>query len=431
MDNTTFRAIYERVFYVVGASREVETICSIRRLENNVLKYAYTFVNGSASDACPDVSDLPVGNETGSGNLGDISKVSLVFVPDSALPQAGQTVCVNETQTTTQWTLPLSVKPAKAYGDAPICANFTNTGGPNNAQGTWLDGVRNFAVISTTQGSSSSLWDNTTVTSSLATLLGVYNTSQCMNGAVSGAAQWVQARYLNGSDGPGKWICAGFQTGPNPLNGNPVMNFYFPIPMPPPANGTLPKPQLTFNQLAPLPGKPNMTCVNPEVTPTCTWKGLWKISPLFHPCNRHYLSYATKCTVDAVKLATRESLASSTNWGLNYTATTTGSSNYDDILAIRPSACKDTILSGPDLTLLGSPALSLRNKPYLLKLVPYKGNCDVVYIVAKNGPNGNNYLSAPNTCNGFLWTAKPSGRARFVLTKASELIGGVGGVGGG
>ena len=425
-DNTTFRVIYQRAYYIFGFQPLLQTFCSIRRVENNILKVASTFLDGSAADSCPDESDLPTGNET--VVVKNVSKMSLVLLLDPTIAQGTtSTVCVNQTQTTTNWTLPLSTTPVTTYGEAPICADFSNIDvGPNNAQGVWFDASKNVALISTTLGTSSSVWENPYSPSSLVAFTGAYNTSQCMNGAVSGAAQWVQARYLNGSDGPGQWVCAGYQTIPNPLNGNPVMNLYFPIPMPPPTNGTLPKPQLSFNRVAPVPGNPNMTCVNPNMTIKCTWEGVWKISPRFHPCNRHYLSYANKCAVDAVTLETAKDKAFSNNWGLNYSATATGSSKYGDILAIRSAACKDTILAGPILSVPGSPILSLKNTSYLLKLVPYKGKCDDVYILANDGPSANNYLTAPNSCDRFEWTWKPSGRARFTLTKASELTGGGG-----
>ena len=177
-----------------------------------------------------------------------------------------------------------------------------------------------------------------------------------------------------------------------------------------------------------LPSNPNTTCGAPAPTPPapipnlCTYRGTYTITPLYSPCAKTRITFSTDCSDNAVTLRSGASLTATTSasWGLNHDVLTLPFvSPSNPIAAIR--ACNATGLGGVLSPALGGGSTVALVPDFSWKMLPVKGDCTQVNLVAASLPYPGAYLTVPRTCQTFTWSAKDGGRARFKLTKASEL----------
>lgn len=418
IDSKTWLGIYNVSSYVQATPPTTVSlqICSIRRIEGDILRYAYTL---TSTGSCPEIGQLPTTNATTTENNTVKGSFIRVFSSNVTLPSPYE--CVNATSTNTTWTAPLPSDPPAPPTGTP-CANPPLTpikpGQPaatDVVQGLWLQQTQISSVLEARIGWGTANWNLDP--SLISGTVGQYLASECLDASSANVESFYQRRFLNGSTSTG-WSCRVKVR--QEIPGGVTLTVK--------ANATATEGDLQF-LIAPLAGNPSTTCpIAPPPPPpqnTCTYRGIWRISPLYHPCEKLYFTFEDKdCKNNTVSLRTMAQIASDPNkatWGLNYDYVAGDQvGNPQNVVAIR--TCNATTLAGPDPKLDGAPTVALKDGDYPVKLIPVSSNCLTINIVAANGPDGNNYLTVPNTCGTFAWAAGPSGRSRFKLSKVSEVL---------
>lgn len=197
-----------------------------------------------------------------------------------------------------------------------------------------------------------------------------------------------------------------------------------------------------FQNIRALPGNPDTTCPvtptpspspspTPEPSPspepsanTCTYRGIWRISPLYSPCNKVYLSYnAHACEAKSNVTLMTETVQGSTGYsatlGLDHSvkdgkataAPIVATNVYDDCAADKLDVVGESGAVQPQLS----------SADFNWKIVPFKRSCFEVNLISDAPATKGKFLAVPNTCKSFAWASKDGGRARFKLTMVSEL----------
>ena len=175
-----------------------------------------------------------------------------------------------------------------------------------------------------------------------------------------------------------------------------------------------------------LVGNPNTTCGAPAppapapVPNLCTYRGTYTITPRYSPCAKTRITYSTECSDVAVTLRSGASLTATTSasWGLNHDVPARPFVPTSNPIAASTRSCNATALGAAALP--GAATIGLVPS-YSWLVVPVKGDCNQVNLISASLPNVGFFLTVPRTCQTFTWSTKDGGRARFTLTKVSEL----------
>ena len=182
-----------------------------------------------------------------------------------------------------------------------------------------------------------------------------------------------------------------------------------PVPSPPPSPAPVPSPPPSP---APVPSPPS-----PLV---CTYKGLYRISPLTGSCKNYYLASGTSsnCKNTAVKLRKSYQVKpkySRIKWELD-TQSTENKGKAGRVMASAMDKCKSKYLAAPS----DPTNLKLGGNAWKWQVVPRPdaNKCDEVNLISQNRLSKSAYLQVSSSCKSFGWASEDGTAQRFKLRKA-------------
>lgn len=156
-------------------------------------------------------------------------------------------------------------------------------------------------------------------------------------------------------------------------------------------------------------GSSSAAIVEPSVPIiSCSYVGHFTISPLYSPCNRHYLAYVyPDCKNTNVDLRTRRQLGSKRSrayWQMLGSYKAPNGTIPTAIEAIERRRCPTKYLEASSLDMGSVPS------DWIITPAQKKDDCDVVniYSVSKQA-----YLNAPRSCGSLGYSSDARGRSRF------------------
>eukprot|EP00889_Picochlorum_renovo_P006424 jgi/Picre1/33454/NNA_008778.t1 len=147
----------------------------------------------------------------------------------------------------------------------------------------------------------------------------------------------------------------------------------------------------------------------------CSYSGEFLISPLFSPCDKHYIAYVyPNCANTDVMIRTRNQLGGKPRravWQLLGAYLAPNTTLATSIRASERRRCSARFLQDREGTemLVGNP-----QKDWIIRPAGRKDDCSKVniYSVSKQA-----YLRVPRTCSSFEFASSDGGRQRFRLTE--------------
>jgi hypothetical protein len=160
------------------------------------------------------------------------------------------------------------------------------------------------------------------------------------------------------------------------------------------------------------------------VSPICTYKGSYEITPLYGPCNKYYLASGTTsdCSYNYVNLRTKYQLGNKMariRWAVATVAEKGLSTPTNVVAEARLSAkgsCTNRNLAAPSDP---SKGLKVGGSSWKWQIVPYPGSdkCDEVNLISQNRITTTAFLEVPKSCATFRYNATDGGRQRFKMIK--------------